>query len=381
MFVKKKRKVNMYRITARMLLISAVCMLAVAFAVTGAFAQNAAPLAGGKAEAVYKDIKVMQGTPADQLIATMQFFEGSLGVTCEHCHLANRETSTPMKEMARQMITMVKAINRDNFKGAKTVTCNSCHRGATEPVANPALATANYKPWTPDSTNGAPDLTPVPGPPASQLIDNYLKTLGGDAVLAKIQSRVVKYTATNSVGAVANMEMVSKGDGSLSINHGAAGDAIVGHAGNNAWQRAANGAVRDARENEFDDLRLQDPLYLATHLKSSITNVETRRQRIGEQEVYQLRGTAFGHLPVRLTFNPKTGNLLRVVYLLQNVVGQNVVRVDYSDFRNVQGAAFPFSWIIARPLGYQTVKVESVQQNAPVEDTRLARPTAPPARQ
>jgi len=359
----------------------ACCTLAIALIATGAYAQNApANLAGGKAEVVFKDIKVMQGTPADQLIPTMQFFEASLGVTCDYCHLANRETSTPMKEMARQMMSMVKTINKDNFKGAKEVTCNTCHRGATEPAGNPALATANYKPWTPDSPNGAPPLPPVPGPAANQLIDNYLKTLGGEAGLAKIQSRVVKYTATNSIGNVANMEMVSRGDSSLSINHGAAGDVIFGHTGNNAWQRAANGAVRDAREGEFDDLKLQDPLYVATHLKTSLTNLETRRQRIGDQEFYQLRGTAFGHVPVRLSFNPKTGNLVRLVYLLENVVGQNVVRIDYSDFRNVQGSAFPFTWTIARPLGFQTVKVEAVQQNVPVEDTRLVRPTPPPAR-
>ena len=85
-------------------------------------------------------------------------------------------------------------------------------------------------------------------------------------------------------------------------------------------------------------------------------------------------------MPVRLSFNPKTGNLVRLVYLLENVVGQNVVRIDYSDFRNVQGSAFPFTWTIARPLGFQTVKVEAVQQNVPVEDTRLARPTPAPAR-
>src|SRR5206468_11805345 len=147
----------------------------------------------------------------------------------------------------------------------------------------------------------------------------------------------------------------------------------------NAWQRAANGAVRDAREYELDELKLQDPLYLAPRLKSAITNVETRRIRIGDQDAYQLRGTAFGRVPVRLVFNPKTGNLQRLVYLLDNAVGQNVVRIDYSDFRNVQGSAFPFTWIIARPLGYQTVKVESVQQNVPVEDSRFAKP-APPAR-
>jgi hypothetical protein len=83
---------------------------------------------------------------------------------------------------------------------------------------------------------------------------------------------------------------------------------------------------------------------------------------------------------VRLSFNPKTGNLLRLVYLLDNVVGQNVTRIDYSDFRNVQGAAFPFTWTIARPLGFQTVKVQSVQQNVPVDDAKLARPTPAPAR-
>ena len=363
----------MYRITARMLLIAAACMLAMAFAVTGAFAQ-----AGGKAEAVFKDIKVMQGAPADQLIPTMQFFEASLGVTCDYCHAADRVASTPMKETARQMMTMVKNINRDNFKGAKTVTCNSCHRGATEPVANPTLATENYKPWTPDSPNGAPNLPPVPGPAASQLITNYMKTLGGEAGLGKITTRVVKYTATNSIGNVANMEMISKGDNRVAITHGAQGDVMIGHAGNTAWQRAANGAVRDAREAEFDALRLEDPLYLATHL-NAITNVETRRIRLNDQDAYQLRGTAFGRVPVRLVFNPKTGNLQRLVYLLDNAVGQNVVRIDYSDFRNVQGSAFPFTWIIARPLGYQTVKVESVQQNVPVEDSRFAKP-APPAR-
>jgi photosynthetic reaction center cytochrome c subunit len=362
----------MYRKPVRMLIISAACVLAIAFAATTAFAQ-AAP-AGGRAEAVYKDIKVMQGTPADQLIPTMQFFEASLGVTCNHCHAADRVANTPMKETARQMISMVKNINQTNFKGAKTVTCNSCHRGATEPAANPALATANYKPWTPDSANGAPDLPPIPGPPASQVINNYLKTLGGEAGLAKIQSRVVKYTATNSIGNVANMEMVSKGDSSLSITHGDGGDVVVGHAGNNSWQRAANGAVRDAREDEFDGLKLQDPLYVATHLNSAITNMETRRVRLNDQDAYQLRGIAFGHTPVRLFFNPKSGNLLRLVYLLPNVIGQNVVRIDYSDFRNVQGAQFPFNWVIARPLGYQTVKVESVQQNISVEDARLTRP-------
>jgi outer membrane lipoprotein-sorting protein len=356
----------------------ALVVMVTVFGGSAAFAQNAAALPGGKAEAVYKDIKVLQGIPADHLIPTMQFFEASLGVGCNFCHLADRAADTPAKTTARQMIQMVKAINRDNFKGGRDVTCNTCHRGQVEPVANPALADEKYHSWDPEGPNGAAALPPIPGPPASQLIDNYLKTLGGDATLSKISSRIVKYTATTSEGVTANMEMVTKGDAVLMINHQADGDVIIGRSGSNGWQRAANGAVRDARENEIDDSRLQDPLYVATHLKQ-ITGLETRRVRLDDQDVYQLRGTVFGRVPVRLFFNPKTGNLLRLVYLSQNPIGQNVVRIDYSDYRNVPGGTrFPFEWTIARPLGFQTVKVGQVQQNVPVEDARFAKP-APPA--
>src|SRR3989442_12816194 len=132
MIAKTKRKVNMYRTSIRTLLISAACMLAITVAVTGAFGQNAP--AGGRAEAAFKDIKQLQGTPADQLIPTMQFFEGSLGVGCNFCHLPDRAADTPVKTTARQMIQMVKAINKDNFKGQRTVTCNTCHRGQAEPA-------------------------------------------------------------------------------------------------------------------------------------------------------------------------------------------------------------------------------------------------------
>jgi hypothetical protein len=38
------------------------------------------------AEQVFKNIQVLQGTPADQLLPTMRLINLSLGVSCEHCH-------------------------------------------------------------------------------------------------------------------------------------------------------------------------------------------------------------------------------------------------------------------------------------------------------
>lgn len=38
---------------------------------------------------VYKNIQVLKGIPADQLVPAMQFITASLGVECSFCHVEN----------------------------------------------------------------------------------------------------------------------------------------------------------------------------------------------------------------------------------------------------------------------------------------------------
>src|ERR1700685_1650996 len=74
----------------------ATIVLICGFAISGARAQSAgAPQtsqttnAAKTTEQQFKNIQVLKGIPADQLIPAMQFITASLGVECEHCH--NRE--------------------------------------------------------------------------------------------------------------------------------------------------------------------------------------------------------------------------------------------------------------------------------------------------
>ena len=50
------------------------------------------------------------------------------------------------KEIARKMIEMMTAINKDNFEGKREVTCYSCHHGAAHPVGIPLVAVEGEKP-------------------------------------------------------------------------------------------------------------------------------------------------------------------------------------------------------------------------------------------
>ena len=58
-----------------------------------------------KAEEQFKNIKVLKGTPAEQVFPTMEFISASLGVKCEFCHVKNafeKDDILPRQECLRK---------------------------------------------------------------------------------------------------------------------------------------------------------------------------------------------------------------------------------------------------------------------------------------
>jgi hypothetical protein len=97
-------------------------------------------------EEVFKNVQVLKGIPVDQFMGTMGFFSSSLGLNCTDCHTydsggdwAKYADDTPLKRRARTMVTMMQKINADNFGGRQIVTCNTCHRGVTNPNVMPSI--------------------------------------------------------------------------------------------------------------------------------------------------------------------------------------------------------------------------------------------------
>ncbi len=79
-------------------------------------------------------------------------------------------------------------------------------------------------------------------------------------------------------------------------------------------------------------------------------------------------------MPVKLYFDKDSGLLLRQVRYAQTPVGRFPTQVDYADFREADGVKIPYQWTIARPGNSFTIKVDSVQQNVAVDDSKFAKP-------
>lgn len=91
------------------------------------------------AETAFKNIKVLQGIPANRVQPMMRTFTQGLGVECNFCHVQgdNSKDDKPAKETARHMIQMAASINKTNFSGNDMVTCYTCHRGSAMPESKP----------------------------------------------------------------------------------------------------------------------------------------------------------------------------------------------------------------------------------------------------
>src|SRR5579864_8339924 len=96
-------------------------------------------------DTVFKNVRVLKGIPVDDFMGTMGVMCAALGFDCSDCHngagteKVDWAADTPKKVRARKMVTMMQAINRDNFSGRQMVTCWSCHHGRDRPATTPTL--------------------------------------------------------------------------------------------------------------------------------------------------------------------------------------------------------------------------------------------------
>ncbi|HZC65463.1 MAG TPA: c-type cytochrome [Candidatus Dormibacteraeota bacterium] len=322
----------------------------------------------------YKNIKVLTDIPADQLIPSMQFITASLGVECEFCHVHgafDKDDKKP-KVVARKMMTMMMAINKDNFEGHREVTCYSCHRGAEHPVPTPIIA-AEESP----KTEAAEDAAKPTLPAAEQLLDKYLAAVGGADALKKITSRV-ETGAASFAGQSVPVDVYAKApDKRLSAVHLKDGDSLTAFDGQQGWLSVpARTHMMSAAENS--SARIDADFYFPINIKTLYEKFRVEPgEKIDGHDTYLLIGRKEGQPPLRLYLDTQSGLLLRLVRYAETPLGRNPTQIDYADYRESGGVKIPFRWTLARPGNQFTIQITDVKQNVAIDDSKFAPPPAP----
>jgi len=329
-------------------------------------------------EQVYKNIQVLKGVPADQLIPAMQFITASLGVQCDFCHLENafEKDDKETKLTARKMMRMMFAINKDNFDGHREVTCYACHRGAHKPVVTPIInEEAGHFVGEEKMPYEEPNTTSMPT--ADQILGKYLQAFGGTEAAAGISTRIQKGMLTVGTEHFPVEIFAKAPDKRMTTVHFPGGDSITGINGEEGWLSTPGHAVHDMSPSEVDGAKMDAELFFPAELKLIFQESRVEHQdQIDGRGVYVISAMRKNLPPVQLLFDQQSGLLVRVLRFEETPLGRNPTEIDYADYREQDGVKTPFRWTVARPNGSFTIQIEQMQKNVPIGEDKFAKPAA-----
>ena len=362
-----------------------LCVAAIVLALTSvATVRGQAALRPPMAEDVFKNVQVLKGIPVDEFMGTMGIIAASVGRGCSECHLLDSGSDwalyaedTPMKQVARRMILMVRTINDSNFGGRQEVTCYSCHRGLQRPRVTPSLVALYGAP--PDEPD---DIITAAGgaSEADRIFDKYLNAVGGAARVAALTS----FTATGTYQGWDDQQPYPLQVYARAPNQrlwswrSSFGERSMVYDGRNGWITASPSErpvpVEFLSGQELDGMRIEAELTFPARIKQALRDVRVGDPvSINDRDAQVVQGrTAAGTL-VTLYFDAETALLTRLMRYTDSPIGRIVTQYDYGDYRPVDGVRIPFTWTRTWLDGRSVFRLTDVRPNVPIPADRFAR--------
>jgi hypothetical protein len=275
------------------------------------------------------------------------------------------------------MITMMMTINQTSFNGDLEVTCYTCHRGVAHPVSTPVLSADAAAP--PTHVHDEDDDAQTALPSAGQLLDKYLAAVGGADALNKIKTRVQKGTI-EAFGQSYPIEIFSEApEKRVSLSHPPTGTSVTAFNGEAGWL-SMPGGFHPMSASEGEAARIDAELRFPARLRELYKDFRVRPgETIAGRPTYLVIAKAQGKPTLNLYFDQESGLLLRRIRFAETPLGRNPTQIDYGDYREAAGVKIPYRWTLVRPGGAFTIRVDSAQQNLPVDEKLFVMPQPPPA--
>jgi hypothetical protein len=345
--------------------------------------QTASPGSVPLSDQVFKNIQILKGIPVDQFMDAMGMFSSSLGYDCSSCHSqdihydrAAFATTTPLITRARQMINMMNGLNEANFGGRPRVTCFTCHRGSPSPEDVPSLA-LQYADVVddPNSMTLVRSRSVMP----DQVFAKYMQALGGAQKVAALTSFTARgtYGGFNTGGADLPIEISAKAPNQrVQIVRAPDADDVKTYNGQKAW--VAEGwrplPLMELTGGNLEGARIETLTLFPATIKDSFTGWQVGTATIDDKPVQVLQGRSAGQpLPVNFYFD-ESGLLVRTIRWNRTPVGTVPAQTDFSDYRDVAGVKMPFKIVITWTDGQNTIALNQIQANVPIDAAKFATP-------
>ncbi len=215
-------------------------------------------------------------------------------------------------------------------------------------------------------------------PTVKEVLDKYLKAIGGRAALEKIKSRSV-------TGTVELLPMNLKGTfEALSAPEGRSysktsltgvGDLLEGTDGKTAWVVNPFQGNREKSGAELVQSKLINDFYRDLRLEKLFPKMELKGiEKVDQIDAYVITATAEGVPPETWYFDIKTGLMVRSDVTAIAPEGNQPLSFFYEDFRVVDGIMIAHRIRNQAPSFVLTMTVSEIKQGLAVDEAKFVRP-------
>jgi outer membrane lipoprotein-sorting protein len=214
-------------------------------------------------------------------------------------------------------------------------------------------------------------------PTADQVLATYVKALGGQDAIARVNSRLTK-GSIEMRGATGKVENYAKSPSKyMSVTMTPEGTLKEGFDGAAGWGIDPAGHTRDWTADEIALSTRTRNLHRDIELKSLYTNIAVVGQEAVEgRPAYIVELTPKAGKAERMFFDAQTGLLVEHEYEVVGPQGPRPFMYLYDNYKEVDGVKLPFTIKRVKPTGY-TVKIDEVQNNIAINDDQFKRPLNP----
>jgi zinc protease len=226
------------------------------------------------------------------------------------------------------------------------------------------------------------DKKPVaPMPTVDQILENYIKAIGGKDASMKVTSRVEKGSLEiAAMGVNAPIEIYAKAPNKtlFSLDVPSFGVIQEGFDGTAAWALEPQGGLRDKTGTELAESKLDGQFHKNLRLKELYPKLEVVGvESVGGRDAYIVVGTPAGGSPEKMFFDKENGLLVRHDVERDSPQGRSPAQQFLTDYKEVDGVKVPHTVRMVGAMGEMTIKITEVKQNVPIDDAKFNKPAKP----
>lgn len=221
-------------------------------------------------------------------------------------------------------------------------------------------------------------VKPAKLPTVKEVLDKYVKSLGGRDAIEKIKSR----TATGTVELLPmNLKGTFESYGApeaksySKLTIAGIGDMIEGTDGRTAWSINPIQGSRDRTGAELVQAKLINDFYREIRLEKLFPKMELKGiEKVGEREAYVVVGLAEGVPSETWYFDTRSGLLLRSDVTVISPEGNQPASFFFEEHRAVDGVMLPFR-VRTQLSSFQLVMTSTeIKHDTPIDDAKFAKP-------